>query len=212
MCWCQPEWVASSRKSASPKRHGVAAWHGATGNEAPPLGAELKVDIEVHAGERGTRYWARVRWHDAGSGRRKGIKRSYSSRAEAEAWIARMHRAATTGIDPGQTLASFVAYLDDRWARGIDRTSTFDPYEAGLRLRVLPTLGHLPVTMITAGLVDRAIDGWEERYGRSTVKNSVAVLVLVLDEAVRDGVIPRNPAKDRARRRTMGSTLVRRRA
>jgi len=69
---------------------------------------------------------------------------------------------------------------------------------------VLPTLGHLPVAMITAGLVDRAIDEWELQYGRSTVKNSVAALVLVLDEAVRDGIIARNPAKDRARRRTVG--------
>ena len=58
--------------------------------------------------------------------------------------------------------------------------------------------------MITAGLVDRAIDGWEGQYDRSTVKNSVSALVLVLDEAVRDGIVPRNPAKDRARRRTMG--------
>jgi hypothetical protein len=32
------------------------------------------------------------------------------------------------------------------------------------------------------------------------VKNTVAVLVLVLDEAVRDGIIARNPAEDRARR------------
>jgi integrase len=168
------------------------------------LGAELKVDIEEHEGQSGIRYWARVRWQDADTGERKGIKRSHRSRAEAQAWVVRMRRTTTTGIDPGQTLASFVAYLGDRWARGIDRTSTYDPYVAGLRLWVLPTLGHLPVTMITAGLVDRAIDGWEERYGRSTVKYSVSALVLVLDEAVRDGVILRNPAKDRARRRTMG--------
>ncbi len=35
-----------------------------------------------------------------------------------------------------------------------------------------------------------------------------AALVLVLDEAVRDGIIVRNPAKDRARRRTVGRTLA----
>jgi len=62
--------------------------------------------------------------------------------------------------------------------------------------------------MITAGLVDRAIDEWEQHYGRSTVKNSVAALVLVLDEAVRDGIITRNPAKDRARRRTVGRSAI----
>ena len=41
--------------------------------------------------------------------------------------------------------------------------------------------------MITAGLVDRAIDQWETEFGRSTIKNTVSALVLVLDEAVRDG-------------------------
>jgi len=62
--------------------------------------------------------------------------------------------------------------------------------------------------MITAGLVGRAIDEWEQHYGRSTMKNSVAALVLVLDEAVPDGIITRNPAKDRARRRTVGRSAI----
>jgi hypothetical protein len=43
---------------------------------------------------------------------------------------------------------------------------------ASLRRRVVPTLGHLPVGMITAGLVDRAIDPWETEFdgaaGRTT--------------------------------------------
>lgn len=162
------------------------------------------MDIEEHDSGTGVRYWARVRWYDPDTRRRTGIKRSHDSRAEAEAWVERMQTVTTTGIDLGQTLATFVEDLGDRWARGIDRTSTYDPFASGLRLRVLPDLGHLPVSMITAGLVDRAIDAWEGRYGRSTVKNTVSALVLVLDEAVRDGIIGRNPAKDRARRRTMG--------
>jgi integrase len=58
--------------------------------------------------------------------------------------------------------------------------------------------------MLTAGLIDRAIDRWEKAYSVSTVKNTVAALVLVLDEAVRDGLLPRNPAKDRARRSRVG--------
>ena len=44
-------------------------------------------------------------------------------------------------------------------------------------------------------MIDRAIDQWEAAYGRSTVKNTIAALVLVLDEAVRDGLLMRNPAK-----------------
>ena len=33
----------------------------------------------------------------------------------------------------------------------IDPTSTLDPYSAGLRRRLLPALGHLPVSMMSAG-------------------------------------------------------------
>lgn len=172
----------------------------------PPLGVRLTVDIERFDGGRHVVWRARVRWHDPRTGRRELIKRTHHSEAAALDWIDRMQNTAKTGVDSGQTLGDYVIFIGDRWARGIDRTSTYDPYSAGLRLRVVPALGHLPVALITAGLVDRAIDRWETEYGRSTVKNTVAVLVLVLDEAVRDGIIIRNPAKDRARRRTIGRT------
>ena len=159
-----------------------------------------------------TAEWAqplRIRWTHPVTHHREGMKRAHPSREAAEAWVERMQRTAATGVDTGQTLAAYVEHIGDRWTRGIDPTSTYDPYSAGLR-RVLPTLGHLPVAMITAGLVDRAIDEWEKEYGRSTVKNTVAALVLVLDEAVRDGIIVRNPAKDRARRRRWAAPPSRR--
>lgn len=170
----------------------------------PPLGVRLTVDIEEADQKKSRVYKARVRWTDPVTGRRDGTKRVFATREAADDWFARMQQVSATGVDPGQTLATYIASIGDRWTRGIDTSSTYDPYAAGLRLRVVPTLGHLPVVMITAGLIDRAIDGWERDYGRSTVKNTVAGLVLVLDEAVRDGIIPRNPAKDRARRKTVG--------
>ncbi|GAA1957974.1 hypothetical protein GCM10009816_19050 [Microbacterium aquimaris] len=55
-------------------------------------------------------------------------------------------------------------------------------------------------TKITAGMIDRAIDAWEAEHSASTIKNSIAPLVRVLDEAVRDDIISINPAKHRARR------------
>ncbi len=173
----------------------------------PPLGVRLTVDVEEVQRQKGVVYKARVRWTHPKTHHREGTKRVFDSRGEADEWLARMQQTADTGLDPGQTLASYAEHIGDRWTRGIDMTSTYDPYAARLRRRVLPTLGHLPVGLITAGLVDRAIDGWEREYGRSTVKNTVAVLVLVLDEAVRDGIINRNPAKDRARRKTVGRSF-----
>jgi integrase len=173
-------------------------------DKLPPLGVRLTVDVEEVRRVKGTVYKARVRWTHPVTHHREGTKRVFESRGAVDAWLTRMQATADTGVDPGQTLSDYVTSIGDRWTRGIDPTSTYDPYSAGLRLRVLPTLGHLPVGLITAGLVDRAIDRWEQQHSRSTVKNSVAVLLLVLDEAVRDGIIVRNPAKDRARRKTTG--------
>ena len=73
----------------------------------------------------------------------KGVKRPpIPSLEAAEAWVGRMQRGgerpASTRADAGDVLSRSIG---DRWARGIDPTSTYDPYEAGLRLRVLPTLG-----------------------------------------------------------------------
>src|SRR5262245_66092974 len=50
--------------------------------------------------------------------------------------------------------------------------------------------------MITNGAVDRAVHGWiAEQCSRSTVKNSLAVLVRVMEQAVRDGIVDRNPGR-----------------
>jgi hypothetical protein len=149
----------------------------------PPLGVRLTVDVQAREGARGTTYYARVRWTHPVTHHREGVKRTHGSLEEARAWVERLEGAARTGVDAGEPLADYVARLGDRWARGIDPTSTLDPYSAGLLKRVLPALGHLPVSMMTAGLIDRAIDQWEAAYGRSTVKNTIAALVLVLDEA-----------------------------
>ena len=50
--------------------------------------------------------------------------------------------------------------------------------------------------MVTNGAVDRAVHAWiTDECSRSTVKNSLAALVRVMEQAVRDGLIDRNPAR-----------------
>lgn len=71
--------------------------------------------------------------------------------------------------------------ISDRWKRGLDPAFTIDDYKIGLRLRVLPALGHLPLSQITAGMIDRTIDNREARHSASTIKNTIAPLIRVLD-------------------------------
>jgi integrase len=116
----------------------------------------------------------------------------------AQSWIDAMRRAARGGIDPiaaTMRLGEYGAAVMPLAMRGLEG-KTLDPYLAGWRRRVVPTLGHLPIRMITNGVVDRAVHGWiADECSRSTVKNSLAALVRVLEQALRDGIIDRNPAR-----------------
>ena len=106
--------------------------------------------------------------------------------------------AATRGVNPdvaAMTLAEYGTAVMKLALRGLARKTT-DPYLAGWHKRVVPVLGHLPIGMISNGMVDRAIKAWiADGVSRSTVKNSLAVLVLVVEQAVRDEIIERNPAR-----------------
>jgi integrase len=109
-----------------------------------------------------------------------------------------MKQAAAGGADPfagTMTLADYGNATMPLALRGLEAKTT-DPYLAGWRKRVVPTIGHIAVQMITHGVVDRAVHSWiADECGRSTVKNSLAVLVRVMEQALRDGIIDRNPAR-----------------
>ena len=163
----------------------------------PPIGVSLSSDVE-HLPNRPTPYRARVRWTDPETGRRRSLSESYKTPEEAAEWISGMKRAAAGGVDPlaaTMTLTEYGETVMPLALRGLE-DKTLHPYLAGWRKRVVPTLGHLPVRMITVGAVDRAVHGWiADECSRSTVKNSIAVLVRVMEQAVRDGIIDRNPAR-----------------
>ncbi len=162
-----------------------------------PIGVAVSTDVEHRPG-RPNPYRARVRWVDPASGRRRSKSQAFTDAEQAQAWLGTMQRAARGGVDPEAASMRLEQYGESvmRLAlRGLEG-KTLDPYLSGWRRRVVPTLGHLPVRLITNGAVDRAAHGWiAEGCGRSTVKNSLAVLVRVMEQAVRDGLIDRNPAR-----------------
>lgn len=162
-----------------------------------PLGMSLSSDIEVRA-DRATPYRARVRWVDPITKKRSSKSEAFDTRDAAIDWVTRMERAAARGVNPNIATTTLSEYGQANMTlalRGLELKTT-DPYLAGWRKRVVPTLGHLPMTMITNGAVDRAVHGWiADECSRSTVKNSLAVLVRVMEQALRDGIIDRNPAR-----------------
>lgn len=126
------------------------------------------------------------------------MSESCQSVDEAEEWIDGMRQTAAAGIDPRAATQNLTEYGEANMElalRGLE-AKTRDPYLAGWRKRVVPTLGHIPVRMVTNGAVDRALHGWiADGQSMSTIKNSSAVLVRVMEQAMRDGLIDRNPAR-----------------
>jgi hypothetical protein len=139
-----------------------------------------------------------VRWVDPATKNRLSKSEAFDTQDEAQRWIDKLVRLARLGVTPSMatmTLADYGDAVSPLALRGLEK-KTLDPYLAGWRKRVLPTLGHLPVAMITNGAVDRAVHAWiAEECSRSTVKNSLAVLVRMMEQAVRDGIVDKNPAR-----------------
>ncbi|MFE3197759.1 tyrosine-type recombinase/integrase [Embleya sp. NPDC059237] len=163
----------------------------------PPAGIPLSSDIEFLK-DRPTPYRARLRWVDPVSRERRSASESLDTEEAAEAWIERLRRLALAGVDPGMATMPLGEYGDlvmDMALRGLEKKTT-DPYMAGWRLRVKPYLGHLPVHSLTYGAVDRTVYEWiEDGAGRSTIKCTIAVLVRVMQQAQRDGLVETNPAR-----------------
>ncbi|MFF4767459.1 tyrosine-type recombinase/integrase [Streptomyces sp. NPDC001255] len=162
-----------------------------------PVGVRISTDIE-HRPNRPAPYRARVRWHDPVSKRRLSLSEGKDTEDEAKEWLQAIAEAAEAGLSPSvatMKLADYGATNMDLALRGLE-LKTRDPYLAGWRTRVTPTMGHLAVRTITNGVVDRAVQGWiADGHSRSTMKNTIAVLVRVMEQAVRDNIIKVNPAR-----------------
>ena len=111
-----------------------------------------------------------------------------------------------------EVAAEWIAEQEARVAVGEMSTRTYEIYEVGLRLHVLPRLGKRRVRSITPDELVGWIRGMRAAgFAPHTVHNYWAALHLVLRHAVRRGVIGANPA-DRltsAERPAPGSSLCR---
>ncbi len=94
------------------------------------------------------------------------------------------------------TLADWSA----RWLKSLDvREQSRDSYDTMLRMRILPAMGALAVSAITAFDIEEASRRWGlpsgDRVGITTIRHTLATLSACLQGAVRAGLLTSNVAR-----------------
>lgn len=140
------------------------------------------------------------RWqarYTAANGMPIAAEHTFATRAEAAAYLAGVHTDLNRGtyVDPVASGETFGAYATTWLAqRGDLRPRTVDLYDGLLNRHLLPHLGSVTLARLTPAAVRR----WHAQrldagVGRSTVAKAYRLLKTILNTAVTDEVLPRNP-------------------
>ena len=76
------------------------------------------------------------------------------------------------------------------------RHTTLSAQRSLLNKHLIPAFGHLDITEITTDAIQEMLNSKRE-YSKKTLHEIVMVLGMILDAAVEDGIIQRNPAKSK---------------
>lgn len=135
-----------------------------------------------------------------GRRRREERKGGHSTKAEAEAALAKVPAAVSTGEhrhDDRQTAGAYLTgWLDDRIADGL-RPSTEVMYRLYPRRDIIPSLGHVRSGDLRPGHVERMLrDLCAAGRGATTIRRVHAVLRSALTSAKRARLVAYNAASD----------------
>jgi integrase len=120
--------------------------------------------------------------------------KSFDTRREAEAWLARERAALAGGVDPraGQITVrkAFATYMESR-----RHTVAVKTYRADMEMVKLmpPNLANLHVRRVTDREVQRVLDAWSRRYAEASVRRFRAVLSGFFSWTVRERLRLDNP-------------------
>lgn len=129
-------------------------------------------------------------------------RQTFATKAEASRYLATMETDMARGqwVDPRGSsvlLSDYsVAWLQERTVRGRPLApGTTDTYRHSLEMWILPTLGDLPLDKITPAHVRRWHAHVRSQTGVTAVRQAYAVLRAVLNTAVADEALHRNPCR-----------------
>jgi integrase len=136
-----------------------------------------------------------LKWRVAGRQVKKTVR---GTRQDAEAALTAALAARDRGEQRGVSTERFEEYAA-RWLeakRPRLEQSTYEDYEANLRLRLIPAFGKLRLRDVTRARVDAYVAAQHAggKVSAKTINNSLIPLRQIMARAVRAGVIAANPA------------------
>jgi integrase len=140
----------------------------------------------------------RASYLDLRSGQRVAASTTFTTRADADAWLACVQTDRLRGeLVDVQLGRQPLAEWSQRWLDGLHvRPSTYLGYESCLRNHVLPVFGHRPIASIRYADCKQFVDGMlASEFAPGTVSEARKILRMVLAEALRHDAIRRNPAE-----------------
>jgi integrase len=129
----------------------------------------------------------------------KERSKTFDRQSDAKRWLTSVEGALARGewVDPLKGRVT-VGVRGREWlARKSTRLkpSTLEDYRSLLETCILPTWEHVPLVGVVHSRVDDWIANLTKRMGPSRVRKAHVVLSSILDEAVKDGALARNPAQ-----------------
>jgi integrase len=152
-----------------------------------------------HVYKRGTT-WTVVydEGHDEHSRRRQRSKGGFQTRRDAQRFLTDVLARLGDGSYAQPSKTSLGDFLEGEWLPAVASTVrplTFTQYASVVRLRILPTLGHLLLQALTGGHLNALYRELEQDgLAVETRRQAHAVLHRALKDAVRWGKLVRNPA------------------
>lgn len=135
-----------------------------------------------------------VDWRDDGG------KRYIEARADKDDAEQRLAEIIKGGKKPVNNKQSFQEYAEwwlENCAQGNIKDSTFDEYKAVLNNHAYPAFGSRPLTKVTRMMIREFIAQKKRAdLSRSTIKNILAPVRAIYNQAIEDGVLQFNPASN----------------
>jgi len=153
-----------------------------------------KREIRNRAGQvTGVRWRARF-WSPDG----REVTRSFATKRAAQAWLDEQTAAKVTGqfIDPRDGRTTLKAYAEGWRQRQIHRPSTVEKTRHMLNAWVYPTLGGIPLAELRHGHIQSWVALQSQTLAPRTVRVHHGILAGLLNDAVRDRMMTRNPCED----------------